>query len=411
MVREWETLKTGEIFKNSSSKNHPNEELLSVTQDSGVIPRNMLERRVVMPDGSTKGYKLVEPGDFIISLRSFQGGLEYSSYRGIVSPAYTIIKNIRPICDDFYKHFFKSIKFINQLDSSVIGIRDGKQISYQVFKEIDIPYPPIEEQQKIAEILSSVDEAIEKTEAVIKQTEMVKKGLMQQLLTKGIGHKEFKETGIGSIPVTWEVLSLESCSDVKSGITKGRKTTNSNMQSVPYIRVANVQDGYIDLSDIKNIDATEEEIQKYSLLEGDLLLTEGGDIDKLGRGFIWNDQGTIFIHQNHVFRVRITSNLIIPKYLSYLCSSNYGKSYFLSCAKQTTNLASINSTQLKQFPVLVPPVAEQISIINVIDSIDNKLSIETFKRKFYENIKQGLMNSLLAGKIRVNTDQFDEVLS
>lgn len=160
------------------------------------------------------------------------------------------------------------------------------------------------------------------------------------------------------------------------------------MQSVPYIRVANVQDGYIDLSEIKYIDATEEEIQKYSLMEEDLLLTEGGDIDKLGRGFIWKDQGKIFIHQNHVFRVRVTSNLIIPKFLSYLCSSNYGKSYFLSCAKQTTNLASINSTQLKQFPVLVPPVAEQISIINVLDSIEKKLSIEVSKRKCYEILKK-----------------------
>jgi type I restriction enzyme, S subunit len=101
-----------------------------------------------MPDGDTEGYKLVTPGNFIISLRSFQGGLEYSNYRGLVSPAYTVIEPIIRILDDFYRQYFKSYDFIGHLAVAVIGIRDGKQISYSDFSFLKLPYPPIEEQQK-----------------------------------------------------------------------------------------------------------------------------------------------------------------------------------------------------------------------------------------------------------------------
>jgi len=108
-------------------------------QDVGVVPRSSLDRKVVMPEGSTDGYKLVEPGDFVISLRSFEGGLEYSRFRGLVSPAYTVLKPAKPIVDDFYRHYFKSQEFIGRLAVAVIGIRDGKQISYDDFEFLKLP--------------------------------------------------------------------------------------------------------------------------------------------------------------------------------------------------------------------------------------------------------------------------------
>ncbi len=127
----WEHLKMEELFESISIKNNPGEVLLSVTQDRGVIPRTMLEGRVMSPKGSTDSYKLVESGNFVISLRSFQGGLEYSQYRGIVSPAYTVLTNKLPLCEAFYIHFFKSHIFINKyLRKAVIGIRDGRQVSF-----------------------------------------------------------------------------------------------------------------------------------------------------------------------------------------------------------------------------------------------------------------------------------------
>jgi len=181
---QWKYLKANELFKTISQKKNGNaDELLAVTQDQGVLPRSLLERRVVMPDGSTEGYKLVVPGNFIISLRSFQGGLEYSNYRGLVSPAYTILKPIIKISDDFYRHYFKSYDFIGHLAVAVIGIRDGKQISYEDFSFLKLPYPSLEEQHKIASVLSSADAETEAHQKQLMALKEQKKGLMQQLLT------------------------------------------------------------------------------------------------------------------------------------------------------------------------------------------------------------------------------------
>ncbi|HDW1381532.1 TPA: restriction endonuclease subunit S [Enterobacter asburiae] len=181
---KWKWLRAAELFKTISQKNNSeDEELLAVTQDLGVIPRSMLERRVVMPDGSTKGYKLVVSGNFIISLRSFQGGLEYSRYRGLVSPAYTVLTPIKKIVDEFYMQYYKSYNFIGHLAVAVIGIRDGKQISYEDFSFLKLPYPEIEEQQKIATVLSAADDEIATLEKKLACLKEEKKALMQQLLT------------------------------------------------------------------------------------------------------------------------------------------------------------------------------------------------------------------------------------
>lgn len=181
---EWKWLRANQLFKTvSKKKNADDEELLSVTQDQGVLPRSMLERRVVMPDGATSGYKLVVPGNFIISLRSFQGGLEYSRYRGLVSPAYTVLEPIKEICDDFYMHYYKSYDFIGHLAVAVIGIRDGKQISYEDFSFLKLPYPAIEEQKKIVSFLSAADQEIATLQSQLDGLRQEKKALMQALLT------------------------------------------------------------------------------------------------------------------------------------------------------------------------------------------------------------------------------------
>ena len=157
---EWKRIKAGEIFKSISVKGNGSEVLLSATQEHGVIPRDQLEGRVTMPTGDTNSFKLVEVGDFVISLRSFQGGLEYSEHRGIVSPAYTVLKPIVEIDKSFYRYYFKSTEFIGHLAIAVIGIRDGKQISYEDFCFVKIPYPNIEEQKAISTVLLQRKELI-----------------------------------------------------------------------------------------------------------------------------------------------------------------------------------------------------------------------------------------------------------
>lgn len=180
----WQMMRFDKIFKDFCKKNCPRERLLSATQENGVIPRDMLSGKVMSPEGSLEGYKLIEVGDFVISLRSFQGGLEYSKYRGILSPAYTVLKNIIDIDKDFYRHFFKSYNFIEKyLSISVIGIRDGKQVSYSDLSSVKIPYPPLEEQKKIGKILNCYDKEIKILNSKLEKLKEQKKGLMQKLLT------------------------------------------------------------------------------------------------------------------------------------------------------------------------------------------------------------------------------------
>jgi len=176
-------VKAGSIFLPVSKRGHEQEELLSVTQDKGVLPRSMLEGRVVMPEGTTAGYKLVESGNFVISLRSFQGGLEYSEYRGLVSPAYTVLESTPQVVPDFYKHYFKSADFVQRLSSAVIGIRDGKQISFKDFSIINIPHPDPAEQRAIAEVLNTADAEIRLEEQKLTALRNQKRGLLHQLLT------------------------------------------------------------------------------------------------------------------------------------------------------------------------------------------------------------------------------------
>lgn len=180
---QWKLLRADKIFDSVSLKGFGSEPLLSVTQDKGVIPRDMLTGRVTMPSGDTKSFKLMEPGNFVISLRSFQGGLEYSAYRGLVSPAYTVLKATREIDERFFRIYFRSADFIKRLSVAVIGIRDGKQVSYQDFCSIKIPFPPLEEQQAISAMLDQSEREItllrNQADALKKQ----KRGLMQKLLT------------------------------------------------------------------------------------------------------------------------------------------------------------------------------------------------------------------------------------
>lgn len=155
------------------------------------------------------------------------------------------------------------------------------------------------------------------------------------------------------------IVPLADAAEIASGITLGRKTKEQELIEVPYLRVANVQDGHLLLDELKTIVATQSEIQKWVLLDGDLLLTEGGDLDKLGRGACWRNQVPLCIHQNHIFRVRLPKDSYCPDYVSFQIGSPYGKAYFLAHAKKTTGIASINQRVLGAFPLVKPPITEQ----------------------------------------------------
>lgn len=183
---EWNYEHGGMLYDSIVNKKHKSDlPILAITQDNGAIPREDINYRVVVEDKSIEGYKVVEVGDFIISLRSFQGGIEYSRYKGLCSPAYIVLrKRHSKICDDFYRHYFKSFQYIQELNRNLEGIRDGKMVSYKQFTDIKLPYPSYEEQCKIAKVLSSIDDVIQTHIEKISALELHKNGLMQQLFPK-----------------------------------------------------------------------------------------------------------------------------------------------------------------------------------------------------------------------------------
>lgn len=186
------------------------------------------------------------------------------------------------------------------------------------------------------------------------------------------GRGKYKEpvaprtSDLPELPKGWTWTRLDAIAALKGGITVDKKRKDPTARPVPYLRVANVQRGYLDLFEVKFIEASESAIIELSLQHGDILFNEGGDRDKLGRGWIWESQLADCIHQNHVFRARLFLSDMLPKFVSWWGNS-FGKDYFLREGKQTTNLASINLTKLSAFPVPLPPLAEQDCIVAEVD--------------------------------------------
>ena len=211
-----------------------------------------------------------------------------------------------------------------------------------------IELPSVDAQKKIVNILKKAKQLLSlSNNEILKLDELVNARFVEMF-----GDMYLNSKG-------WPEAKLESMADVVSGITKGRKTKAEDLTEVPYMAVSNVKDGYIDWTTVKTIEATQQEIEKYRLLADDVLMTEGGDPDKVGRGAIIKEPLENCIHQNHIFRVRLDESMMRPEFFAEYLQHQRSKRYFLGCAKQTTGIASINMTQLRALPVLMPPLSRQ----------------------------------------------------
>ncbi len=217
------------------------------------------------------------------------------------------------------------------------------------------------------------------------------------------------------LPKDWKRVPLHTVAEIRTGLAKGKQGLLDPVE-LPYLRVANVQDGHFDLGEIKTILVERRAIERYTLRSGDVLMTEGGDFDKLGRGAVWKAPVTPCLHQNHVFAVRPQRGVLDSTFLAALSSSRYGRTYFESCAKRSTNLASINSSQLKEFPVILPPYREQLEIAGVLNTWDAAIKTAEKLLANSQRQKQDLMQSLLTGhrsfeqsKTRWSRIEFDQI--
>ena len=212
---DWTTNQAKNLFTNVSDKKHDGDLLvLSATQDKGMVPRQDLDLEIKYDKKNLSNYKRTLPNDFIISLRSFQGGFELNTIEGIVSPAYTVLRGEEELAQPkFFKQYFKSIRFIKKLDSMIYGIRDGKSISYKEFSTFSINYPSILEQQKIGDFFSKLDRQIELEEQKLEKLEEQKKGYMQKIFSQEL---RFKDEN-GEKFSDWQIITLGQLSDIKTG--------------------------------------------------------------------------------------------------------------------------------------------------------------------------------------------------
>lgn len=206
---------------------------------------------------------------------------------------------------------------------------------------------------------------------------------------------------IGQIPEEWKIEKLADLAEITQGVSKGRDFEGKKVVRAPYLRVANVLDGGFDLDEIKDIELLESEQERYLVRKNDILITEGGDPDKLGRGGIWKRDIKGLVYQNHLFRIRCTEAVLLPDFLSQYIQGRAAKNYFLACAKQTTGIASINMGQIKTTPVPVPPIDEQQRIVNVLIAHDGLLQTARQLLTAKKQRKRALMQQLLVGQKRL----------
>lgn len=294
-----------------------------------------------------------------------RSGLVFKGQDGALGS--TIMKITPFVVESDYLYYFLLLKndFI-QKNTKGTGI---PHVNPEILGKLKVPLPPLKEQlhivEKIEELFSELDNGISRLKDIQTQLNIYQHAVLHWSFNKvNVEDKKF-------------VMLNEICT-INGGVTKGKNLAGKEIIELPYLRVANVQDGYLDLNEIKTIKVIPTDKEKYRLIYGDILYTEGGDRDKLGRGTVWHEEIKDCIHQNHIFRARLISSDFDPTYISYYSRTKAAKKYFYENGKQTTNLASINISILSNLPIPICPIEDQLKIV---DTIDTHLSIYDYTIK------------------------------
>lgn len=373
--------KIKDVIFEYSVRNKANENInvYSVTNEKGFCT-DYFSKEVASKDKTA--YKIVPRGYFAYNpSRINVGSIDWQNHedRVIVSPLYVVFGVSKHIDQQYLLYYLKSDIMLSLIKESATGsVRDNLKLS--TLEEFPINLRPIDEQRHIAAVLDKVSDLIAKRKQQLDKLDEIVKAKFVEMF----GDTILNPNHLQSIP-------LQNMADIVSGITKGRKTNNTELFEVPYMAVSNVKAGHIDWTTVKTIEATKAEIEQYRLLPYDVLMTEGGDPDKLGRGAIIKGPPKNCIHQNHIFRVRTDRTKLLPQYFEEYLQHAKAKKYFLNCAKQTTGIASINMKQLRNLPVLLPNWKQQMEFSAFVEQIDRQKL--TIKRSFdkLEVLKKALM--------------------
>jgi type I restriction enzyme S subunit len=405
----WDVTRLGSYFHERREKVSDTEfQPLSVTKN-GILPQ--LETAAKTDDGENR--KKVCAGDFVINSRSDRKGSSgISNLDGSVSLINIVLSVSNNFSGGFADFILKSILFQEEFYRFGKGIvADLWSTNYSEMRNIRIPVPPLSDQNEISQALifetSKIDALIAEQEHLIALLKEKRQAVISHAVTKGLNPDvPMKESGVewlGQVPAHWTVTRLKFLAQVRSGVAKGRDIAIEHAVEVPYLRVANVQDGYLDLDDVARIQIGAHELNRYRLLPGDVLMNEGGDFDKLGRGHVWRGEIDDCIHQNHVFAVR--PHDVEPEWISLLTSTHAGRFYFMSRSKQSTNLASISSSNIAEFTMPLPPLAERAAIVAVVTTevqrINDLLAQATSAITLLQERRSALISAAVTGKIDV----------
>jgi type I restriction enzyme S subunit len=276
--------------------------------------------------------------------------------------------------------------------------------SWSAVKRLPVRYPTDRrEQEAISKALTLAEDCLSAAGAKLIAARRLKTALMQQLFTRGIPGRqhEFVRTKWFEAPSSWKLRQLRQIAKVESGFTMGRDLSGHDTIEVAYLTVVNVLDGTLDLSKVARVEVKQSELDGLVLRAGDILMTEGGDRDKVGRGGLWLGQIEPCVYQNHIFRVRLTPGTYKPQLFHFLLQTWHSKNYFYSHAKQTSNLCTINSRELKRFPLFEPSEDEQDKMIELLSTAEAQVLAVEGEIAALTRLKRSLLQNLLTGKVRV----------
>jgi type I restriction enzyme S subunit len=363
--------------------------------------------------GAISGKYLVQPGDLI-----------YSKIRPALNKAcvatgdwlcsadmYPVKVTTSELSPRYLLYFMLSEPFVRVMVDESMRVAMPK-VNRDTLSACPLLLPPLSQQDAIAAFLDReterIDALVAKKERLIELLHEKCVALTTRAVTKGLdSNVRMKDSGVewlGEVPGHWEVRPLKLLSNLQTGIALGKKYESEPLENRPYLRVANVQDGYLDLTDIAEMSVPASEVRRSELRKNDVLMTEGGDFDKWGRGYVWNGEIGGCLHQNHIFAVRPTG-LLRPRFLAMMTYSAYGRAYFTATSKQSTNLASTNSTKVNHFTVPLPGADEQLSIVEFVESRSERISSLIAKvRDAIDRLKElriALISAAVTGKIDV----------
>ena len=368
----WSIYKAEELFKNVADKNHPMETVLTIIQGKGTLPREQAGRNIHYDDASLANYKKVEQGDFIIHLRSFEGGLEMANEDGIVSPAYTILRCKKPHSSLFYEAYFHTDEFINHiLSKSVEGIRDGRQISYEAFKWLGLPYCDVSEQERIAQLFCTLSHRIEKQQQMVDALKKYKRGAIKSVFTQRVSfHTETNK---------WDSHKMSELITLQSGQDFAPTDYNEQGKGIPYMTGASC------IVEGQTVVSRWTTVPRCFAYRGDTLLVCKGS----GSGavaFLSQDK----VHIARQFMALRPHENITKEFCFYLTLHLSEK------MKQSATglIEGIDRKTVLNQRAFLPPIIEQERIVKFLSEIEKALITQEGVLKSLVSIKKGLMQQL-----------------